>query len=108
MIHPPVEPRRGTISVARSSLAIEVLLNIYALGAMAVVARLVLRGADIPAGLAVGSLVYRWTDPLVAPMAGLPGADRPILGAITLPDLTLAALVALIPLAAVARTAGRR
>lgn len=108
MIHPPVEPRRGTISVARSSLALEILLNIYALGATAVLARLVLLGASIPDGLPVGSLVYRWTDPLVAPMSDLAGAARPIFGAITLPDLTLAAMVVLIPLAALARSSGRR
>jgi len=107
VIHPPVEPRRGTISVARSSLAIEILLNIYALAATAVLGRLVLLGAGVPDGLPVGSLVYRWTDPLVAPMTGLPGATRPIFGLITLPDMTLAALVALIPLAALARSADR-
>ncbi|HEV2108572.1 MAG TPA: hypothetical protein VGR16_09955 [Thermomicrobiales bacterium] len=108
MIHQPVQPRRGTIDVARSSLAVEILLNIYAVILVAVLARIVLLSASIVPTLPLSSWIYRVTDPLVSPFASLPGANMTLLGDIMLPDATVFVLLLMVPLAALARTAGAR
>ena len=104
MMQQPVQRRRGTINVAGSSLAVEILLNIYALCVAAVIARVVLLAASVGPALPLSSRVYGLTDVLVRPFGFLPGADTTLLGRVTLPDATTLALLLLLPLAALARS----
>lgn len=107
MIQQPVERRRGTINVAKSSLAIEILLNIYAVVAVLVIARLILLAAGVVATLPLSSRLYGVTAPLLSPFSILPGSDTMVIGNVTLPDATLLALLLLVPLAALARSRRR-
>ena len=91
-------PRRNEAEEARPQLATEVLLNLYVLACVAALARLLLRIMAIDDRLWIGSTVYRLTNPVVWPLAQLPGAGRTLLGEATLPDLTLIAVLILIPL----------
>ena len=90
----------------RSQIALELAILAYASFATLVVARLILRGLGVDHRLWIGRTIYRFTDTIVDGLARLPGADRTFAGDVTLPDLTLAALVALVPLGMIAR--GRR
>lgn len=107
MIQQPIQRRRGTITVARSSLAIEILLNIYTILAVLVIARVVLLASGVVPQLPLSSRLYGLTDPLVRPFGVLPGSDRMILGDVTLPDATILALLLLLPLAALTRSRDR-
>lgn len=108
MIQQPVQRRRGTINAARSSLAIEILLNIYALVVVAMVARVVLLAANVVPMLPLSSRIYGLTDPLVRPFDLLPNANRTLIGGVTLPDATIVAVLLLVPLAALARSRRHR
>lgn len=107
MIQQPVERRRGTINVARSSLAIEILLNIYAIVVVLMLTRLLLLAAGVVPTLPLSSLIYGITEPLMMPFELLPGANTDIIGDVTLPDMTVLALLSLVPLAALARSRGQ-
>ena len=96
-------PRRGAPQVVRSQVALELCLNLYALLGVAIVARCLLLALGVDRRLWIGGLVYRLTDPLALPLTLLPGAARTLVGELALPDLTLLALLVLIPLGALAR-----
>ena len=81
-----------------SQVALEVIVNLYAAVAVVFVARAVLLIGDVDGRVWIGRFVYRFTDPLIAPLRLLPGADRTFIGAFTLADLTVLAVIALIPL----------
>ena len=101
-IEPP-RLRRGSSQVIRSQLALELALNAYAVVGAAMVIRVLLLVLRVDDRLWIGATAYRFTDPLVWPLTLLPGADREVIGAATLPDFTLLALLALIPLGLAAR-----
>ena len=103
MIQPP---RLGgsNIQVLRSQLAFEVALTAYALVAAALLLRLVLLLIAVAPRVWSASIVYALTDPIVWPLGLFPGAGRELVGLATLPDLTAVAIVALIPLAMLARS----
>lgn len=101
---PAVRPSRPF--AGRSQLALNLALLAYSCVAALVLVRLVLLALSIDHDLWIGSRFLRYTDPLANALARLPGADRAILGDIALPDLTLAALLALVPIGMIAR--GRR
>jgi hypothetical protein len=107
MIQQPVQRRRGTINVARSSLAIEILLNIYAVVVVVIIARFVLLAASVVPALPLSSRVYGASDPFVRLFGRLPGADFMLIGKVTLPDVTVVAMLLLVPLAALARSRRR-
>lgn len=108
MIQQPVQPRRGTIAVARSSLAVEILLNIYAVVSVIVLARILLLAASVVPTLPLSSWIYGLTDPLVRPFELLPGANTKVFADVMLPDATVVVLLLLVPLAALAQTTGHR
>ncbi len=87
----------------RSQIALELALLAYSVLVTLVVLRLVLLGIGIDERLWVGNFIFQFTDPVIRIFRILPGSDRRIIGNITLPDATLAAIVALIPLASLAR-----
>lgn len=101
MISPRPTPRRP-IDV-RSQLALELALLALAVVTAALLLRVLFRSLRIGERIWSGSVVYRLTDPLVWPLARLPGAERPVIGDATLPDLTTLAACGLIVLALATR-----
>jgi hypothetical protein len=97
--------RRSNVQTVRSQLATELLLNAFAIVAVVIVMRLVLVLLDISDRIWIGSLVYGLTDPVVNLLLEIPGAQRSVIGGLTLADLTLASVLILFPLGIVA-TAG--
>lgn len=87
----------------RSLIAVELGLVAYAAVATLVVARIVLLAGNVTEQLWIGAFVFQFTDPIVRGLEFLPGADRTIVGRVTLPDATLAAVIAALPLVALAR-----
>ena len=102
----PLVVRSSRPFAGRSELALNLALLVYSGVAALVLVRLVLLALSVDHDLWVGSRFLRVTDPFADALARLPGADRAFLGDITLPDLTLAALLALVPIGMIAR--GRR
>ena len=98
-------PRRRNTQTIRSQLATELLMNAFAVVAVVIVMRLILVLLNISDRIWVGALVYGLTDPVVDLLAQIPGADRQIVGALTLAEMTLASVLILFPLGIVA-TAG--
>ncbi len=89
----------------RSHLATELMLNAFALIAVIILFRLVLVLLNVSNRVWIGSVVYALTDPVVDALSLIPGAERTLLGGLTLADLTLASVLILFPLGIVA-TAG--
>ena len=87
----------------RSQVALEIGLIGYSMVATLVLARLVLLAIGIDERLWVGEFVFQFTDPVVRILQFLPGSERTLVGNVTLPDATLAALVALVSFASLAR-----
>jgi len=87
----------------RSQIALELALLAYSAVATVVVARLVLLTVDVDDRIWVGQFVFQFTDFAVSALEILPGSNRRLIGNVTLPDATLAAIVALIPIASLAR-----
>ncbi len=101
-------PRRGNTQTIRSQLATELLLNAFAVVAVVIVMRLILVLLDISDRIWVGALVYGLTDPVVDLLAQVPGADRQIVGELTLAEMTLASVLILFPLGIVATAEATR
>lgn len=101
-------PRPGAPLVMRSQIALELCLNLYALLGVAIFARCLLLALGVDRRLWIGALVYRATDLLALPLTLLPGASRTLIGDAALPDLTLLALLVLVPLGALALAPRRR
>ena len=91
-------PQIGHGQGTSSQIALEVVVNLYAAVAVLFVARAVLLVADVDSRVWIGRSIYRFTDPIVAPLGLLPGADRTFIGQFGLADFTVLALVVLIPL----------
>lgn len=108
MIQPPRPRRGGTTQVFQSQLALELGLNAYAVVSAVLLFRLVLLVLEVDDRVWIGRVIYRVTDPLVWPLTQLPASSRTLLGDATLPDLTMAALVVLVPLGLVARAGKNR
>lgn len=100
MIEPP-RPRRGS-SDSRSPVAQELLLNLFALLGAAMLVRFLLLLLGVSGRVWIGETTYKVTNPIVRPLLWIPGADTTLIGAATLADVTLVALVILIPLGMVA------
>lgn len=106
MIDPSRLARRGP-QLRRSQVAIEVALSVYALIGATLILRLVFLAIGIDDRVWAGAAVYSLTDRLVWPLTLLPGADRPLLGDAALPDLTVVAAVALVPVVFLVRDRSR-
>ena len=106
MIESP--PLGGThVQVLRSQLALEVALTSYALVAALLLVRLLFLLLRVHSRIWSADGIYTVTDPIVWPLTLLPGANRTLVGFAALPDLTAVALVAVVPLLAVARNLAR-
>ena len=87
----------------RSQVALEIGLIVYSIVATLVLCRLVLLAIGIDERLWVGEFVFQFTDPAVRILQFLPGSERMLVGNLTLPDATLAAMVVLVSFASLAR-----
>jgi hypothetical protein len=103
VIEPP--SLRGGGQEIKSQVALELLLNAYAIVGTAVVLRCLLRALGVGDHVWLGRTVYRLTSPLAAPLALLPGGSFQVHRSLTVADLTLLALLILLPLGAYARGA---
>lgn len=101
--HPQVRRR---VQEARSQVAMEILLVLYAVLATIVLIRTVLVLLGISDRVWVGSFIYGLTAPLTDSLAVVPGFSRELLGPLTMVELILLGLVVLFPLGLVA-TGGR-
>jgi hypothetical protein len=96
---PPPRPKRpGESQEIRSQVALEILLNAYAIGGALVVFRALLKSLEVDRELWVGGAIYGITNLIARPMILIPGADKTIVGDLTLVDATLLAGVVLFPL----------
>jgi hypothetical protein len=95
----PPRPRQpGSAQEIRSQLALELILNAYALGAALIIFRALLKSLGVDSHLWVGGAIYGITDLLARPLSLVPGADTIVAGELTLADATLLAGVVLFPL----------
>ncbi|MGH2535679.1 MAG: hypothetical protein ACRDJW_25785 [Thermomicrobiales bacterium] len=106
VIQPP--RTRGSSQEIRSQVALEILLNAYAVIGTSVLLRCLLLGLGVSERLWLGQFVYQWTDLLVAPLNVLPGATNAIYRSLTIADVTLAAGIVLFPLGLYARGGKRQ
>jgi hypothetical protein len=91
------EPR-GPSQEFRSQLALELVLNGYAICGALIIFRTLLKTLGVNSDRWVGSAVYGITDVIAFPLTKLPGSGTQILGDLTLADATLMAFVVLFPL----------
>ena len=103
MIEPPRLQRDDGPSGNRSQLALELILTAYALVSALLVVRLLLKIVHVSSRVWAGSTIDRVTDPILLPLAVLPGSGRQILGAASLADITAVLLLLLVPLWLMAR-----
>lgn len=103
MIPPTGPARTRRASPARSQFAMEMLLTALAIVAALLSLRLLFRLLSVPTRVWSGEVLYALTDPLVAPLAMIPGGGRPVVGQASLADITAVALVMAIPLFVLSR-----
>lgn len=97
---PPRRPARpGTSQEIRSQIALELILNGYAVVGALLIFRSLFKALDVSKDRWVGAAIYRVTDLIALPLTKLPGSDKELVGRLTLADATLLALVVLFPLA---------
>lgn len=96
---PPPRPRGpDSAQEIRSQVALELVLNIYAVAGALIVFRGLLKALGVESHLWVGAAIYGVTDLVARPLTLIPGADTTLIGELTLVDATLVALVILFPL----------
>lgn len=96
---PPPRPRRpGEAQEIRSQVALELILNAYAIGGALILFRGLLKSLEVDRQLWVGGAIYGVTNLIVRPLSLIPGADRALVGDLTVADATLLAGVVLFPL----------
>jgi hypothetical protein len=104
----PSRRREASSQELQSQLALELLLNLYAVVASLVLLRCLLLTLSVDDGIWIGRTIYRLSKPFTLPFSVLPGSATTIIGEVTLGDLTLLAIVILFPLGVYAQgTRGR-
>ncbi len=95
----PTKPTRpGTVQEIRSQLALELLLNAYAVGGALIIFRSLLKMLEVGADRWVGKAIYGVTDLVAFPLTLVPGSGTELVGDLTLADATLLAVAILFPL----------
>lgn len=91
--------RREAASQERQSqVALELLLNVYAIVGSLVIIRCLLLLLQVGDRIWIGRTVFRLTHLFVLPFTLLPGSSRIMVGDLTVGDLTLLAIVIMFPL----------
>jgi hypothetical protein len=94
----PSRRREASNQELQSQLALELLLNLYAVVASLVLLRNLLLVLEVDDGIWIGRTIYRLSKPFTLPFELLPGSGTTIIGDVTLGDLTLLAIVIMFPL----------
>jgi hypothetical protein len=104
----PSRRREASNQELQSQLALELLLNLYAVVASLVLLRNLLLLLGVDDGIWIGRTIYRLSRPFTLPFELLPGSSTIIIGDVTLGDLTLLAIVIMFPLGVYAQGTRRR
>jgi hypothetical protein len=104
----PSRRREASNQEMQSQLALELLLNLYAVVASLVLVRTLLLLLGVDDGIWIGRTIYRLSKPFTLPFELLPGSATMIVGDVTLGDLTLLAIVIMFPLGVYAQGTRRR
>jgi hypothetical protein len=104
----PSRRREASNQELQSQLALELLLNLYAVVASLVLLRNLLLLLGIDDGIWIGRTIYRLSRPFTLPFDLLPGSSTMVVGDVTLGDLTLLAIVIMFPLGVYAQGTRRR
>lgn len=94
----PIRSTGPTTAGNSSQIALEVIVNLYAVVVVVFLGRAVLLLASVDDRVWIGRTLYRFTDPVIDGLRLLPAADHVLVGRFTLADATLLALLALLPL----------
>lgn len=96
---------RRAAQVARSQLALRLSIAVYAVLCAAIVLRCAVLVLAFPDTVGTMQSILSASSLLVAPMSVAPAADRIVVGAATLSDLTAALVLLSVPLALLGRRA---
>jgi|GEM_PF-2218906 len=95
----PTKPNRpSSVQEIRSQLALELLLNAYAIGGALIIFRTLLKVLEVGADRWVGKAIYGVTNLVAFPLTLVPGSGTHVVGDLTLADATLLAVTVLFPL----------
>jgi hypothetical protein len=100
-----IRPRRQSARVARSQVAVRLGLAVYAGLCAAILLRVMVLALTFPSSVPSVSAILAVTDPIILPLTLLPGADRGIVGALSLADATAAISLMAAPLPFLGRRA---
>jgi hypothetical protein len=90
--------REASSEELQSQLALELILNVYAVVGSLILIRCLLLLLQVGDRIWIGRTVYKFSHPFVLPFTLLPGSSRVIIGDLTVGDLTLLAIVIMFPL----------
>lgn len=107
-IEPPRSPRRGSAQELKPQLALELVLNAYAVLGAVVFLRCLLLSLGIGDRLWIGAAILAPTRMMVKPITFLPGSGFDLVGRLTMADATLLAAIVLFPIGIVARPSNSR
>lgn len=96
VIQHPQERRRE--AQARSRVALEVLLFVYAIFASVVIVRTIMLLLGVTDRVWIGRVVFNSTAIVTDSLAKVPGFGTELIGPLTMVDLLLLAIVVLVPL----------
>jgi hypothetical protein len=94
---------RGAAQIARSQLAVRLGIAVYAALCCAVALRCAVLALGLPASVWSIDAILSVSSPIVLPLTVVPSANRVLVGAVTLSDLTAMLLLLALPLALVGR-----
>ena len=94
---------RRAVQVARSQIAVRLAIAVYAALCAAMVLRCAVLALAFPDSVGTVRSIISTSSPLVLPLANAPAANRAVIGAATLADLTAALFLLAVPLALLGR-----
>jgi ABC-type amino acid transport system permease subunit len=90
---------RGAAHIARSQLALRLAIAVYAALCCAVALRCAVLALALPESVWSVGTIQSVSLPIILPLTVVPPADRVVVGALTLSDLTATLLLLALPLA---------
>ena len=90
--------REASNQELQSQLALELILNLYAVIGSLILIRCLLLFLGVDDRVWIGRTIYKISGPFVKPFTFLPGSGLTIVGDLTVADFTLLAIVILFPL----------
>jgi uncharacterized protein YggT (Ycf19 family) len=100
--------REASSQELQSQLALELILNVYAVVGSLILIRCLLLWLKVDDRIWIGRTVYKLSGPFAKPFTWLPGSALTIVGDLTVGDFTLLAIVIMFPLGVYAYGTRRR